>query len=176
MLSNALGKLAFMEFGERLQTALELSHSTREALSRALGISVQAVGQVLVGKTKALTAENCARAARFLRVDSYWLATGEGQPRERSELDLTGTERDLVLAFRDIPEETQRELLADVLSLAERSRHHVDKILRERFGVTGYVSADKAAQHLPSPPPMNESGKQAEKLELPRHIGKLRPQ
>ncbi len=35
--------------------------------------------QMLTGSSKALTAENTAKAARFLRVDWYWLATGEGE-------------------------------------------------------------------------------------------------
>ncbi|WKB52995.1 helix-turn-helix domain-containing protein [Eleftheria terrae] len=69
------------------------------------------------------------------------------------EVRLTSTERDLILAFRDIPEATQREVLQAVMAQAEQSRQHVDKILRERFGVTGYVSPDKAAAHLPGPPP-----------------------
>ena len=41
----------------------------------------EAVGDVLLGKTKALTSENNARAARFLGVSPDWLATGEGSMR-----------------------------------------------------------------------------------------------
>jgi hypothetical protein len=36
---------------------------------------------VIAGKTKALTAENSALAARFLGVDMFWLATGIGNPQ-----------------------------------------------------------------------------------------------
>jgi len=73
-------------YGERLEHALRLSKRDRMALSQVLGISVQAIGQVLAGKTKALTAENSARAARFLGVDQFWLATGEGRPDSHKEL------------------------------------------------------------------------------------------
>lgn len=67
-------------YGERLEHALQLSKRDRTALGKELGISIQAIGQVIAGKTKALTAENSARAARFLDVDHFWLATGEGAP------------------------------------------------------------------------------------------------
>lgn len=67
-------------YGERLEHALQISRKDRVALGKELGISIQAIGQVIAGKTKALTAENSARAARFLDVDQIWLATGEGVP------------------------------------------------------------------------------------------------
>ena len=65
-------------YGQRLEQALTTSGKDRQELADDLGISVQAVSQVLLGKTKALTAENSSRAAKFLGVDSFWLATGSG--------------------------------------------------------------------------------------------------
>jgi transcriptional regulator with XRE-family HTH domain len=75
--------LAFMDtYAQRLTHAMELARVTdRAKLADALGISVQAVGQALAGQTRALSAENSAKAARFLKVDHHWLATGEGEPR-----------------------------------------------------------------------------------------------
>ncbi|WP_296228565.1 hypothetical protein [Ralstonia sp. UBA689] len=67
-------------YGDRLQHALTIAKRTRQELAAALHISEQAIGQVLLGNTKALVAENSARAARFLGVDHFWLATGEGEP------------------------------------------------------------------------------------------------
>lgn len=67
-------------FGGRLEMALERSRKERHELADAIGVSVQAIGQAISGRTKAMTAENTAKAARFLCVDWYWLATGEGQP------------------------------------------------------------------------------------------------
>lgn len=67
-------------YGERLDHALLLARKSRSSLGRELKISPQAIGQVILGKTRALTAENSARAARFLGVDHLWLATGEGRP------------------------------------------------------------------------------------------------
>ena len=74
-----------MTYGKRLARAMELARLTdkdaRAKLAKALGITVQAVGQTLTGSTKAFSAETSAKAARFLKVDHYWLATGEGEPR-----------------------------------------------------------------------------------------------
>lgn len=84
MLSETTCKLAFMNYGERLQLALELARKDRNALGKELGISVQAIGQAIRGGrtgTQMFNAENSAKAARFLSVDHYWLATGEGEPR-----------------------------------------------------------------------------------------------
>lgn len=72
-------------YGERLQTALDHARKTAAELARHLvrpdgqrGVSNSGVHQVLRGETKAHTAENCVRAARFLDVDPFWLATGQG--------------------------------------------------------------------------------------------------
>lgn len=77
--------LAYVTYRERLSKAMELARLTgpdaRAKLAKAVGCSVQAVGQVLTGSTNAFTAERSAKAARFLKVDHYWLATGEGEPR-----------------------------------------------------------------------------------------------
>lgn len=86
-----------MGYKERLAHAIELAKSDRQALAVGLGISAQAVGQALGGATKALTAENNAKAARVLGVDAYWLATGEGEPRpalmkERAALSPSAVE------------------------------------------------------------------------------------
>lgn len=67
-----------MSYGQRLQAALDHSGKGRKALAEAIGRSVQAVGDVINGKSKAFTAENNAKAAEFLKVNSFWLATGDG--------------------------------------------------------------------------------------------------
>lgn len=67
-----------MSYGQRLKTALDHSGKGRKELAEAIGRSVQAVGDVINGKSKAFTAENNAKAAEFLKVNSFWLATGEG--------------------------------------------------------------------------------------------------
>ena len=73
-----------MSYGDRLDQAIRLARSSRAAVATATGVSVQAIGQVIRGETVALTAENSARAAKELRVDHHWLATGEGSPTPKA--------------------------------------------------------------------------------------------
>ena len=78
-------------YAERLKVAMELAgYKGRDARSRLSArlkevqectLSVQAIGQVLNSPTRAFSAEVSARVARLLRVDHFWLATGEGEPR-----------------------------------------------------------------------------------------------
>lgn len=63
-------------YGQRLAEALKESKKSRKNLADALGISVQAVGDAIRGKTAAFTAENNSKAAVFLGIDSDQLATG----------------------------------------------------------------------------------------------------
>jgi transcriptional regulator with XRE-family HTH domain len=85
------GKYTPTAYGQRLKRALvlagyglgedELREGAAAKLAKALKVSTAAVGMVLSGQTKQFTPENSARAARFLKVDHFWLATGEGEPR-----------------------------------------------------------------------------------------------
>lgn len=90
------------DFGTRLERALELAGESQRSLAAELGISVQAVGQVVNGRTKAMTAENTAKAARFLQVSPLWLATGEGHPRAASEVRVSDQESQLLADLRSI--------------------------------------------------------------------------
>lgn len=82
----ARGTLAAVtSFGDRLNLALTLARKTRRDLAVHLQISEQAVGQVINGQTTMLTAENAARAARFLECSTYWLCTGEDGPHQVAE-------------------------------------------------------------------------------------------
>ena len=73
-----------VEFIDRLKEALKLSGKTLEELRKHLGISYQASKKFEAGTSKSMTAENCAKTARYLEVDWYWLATGEGAARPDS--------------------------------------------------------------------------------------------
>ena len=66
-------------YGYRLQLAMDMAKASRKDLAGALGVSVQAVGDVIRGKSSAFTAENNAKAAQYLGVNPNWLATGHGQ-------------------------------------------------------------------------------------------------
>lgn len=68
-----------VDYWERLSAALAHAQSSLKQLQENLGVSYQAMKKLEDGKTKSLSAQNSARAAQFLQVDSHWLATGEGK-------------------------------------------------------------------------------------------------
>lgn len=74
-----------VDFSERLNTALTHAGTTAKDLQDYLGISYQAMKKLETGLSKSFTAENCARAARYLRVNFFWLATGEGAMLDAAE-------------------------------------------------------------------------------------------
>ena len=90
-------------YGSRLAEALLMAGKERQDLADAISVSVQAIGQVIMGKTKALTAENSERAARFLGVNPYWLATGEesSSPVAGSEWPFTAITQEQWNALTD---------------------------------------------------------------------------
>jgi transcriptional regulator with XRE-family HTH domain len=72
---------------------------------------------------------------------------------QQTSLELKPHELDLIVAFRGIPDEEQHELLHDVMARAESIGQVVRRELK-RLGhdVTGYVTASRAAEHLPKAP------------------------
>jgi transcriptional regulator with XRE-family HTH domain len=80
MLSPIESTLSWMSYADRFKEGLARPGKTRKGASDAMGISVQAVGQIANGQTKAATAENNAAAAIYFGCDPSWLATGKGSP------------------------------------------------------------------------------------------------
>jgi len=97
-------------YGARLAEALRIAQKDRQELADGIGVSVQAIGQVIAGKTKALTAENSALAAKFLGVDMFWLATGMGKPKIVTKPSSQWPFSISVESFLAIPEEEQNRI------------------------------------------------------------------
>lgn len=73
-------------------------------MAAAMGISKQAVGQIVAGKTKSATAANNARAAAYFGCDPDWLATGRGAPGwSETPIPQTGVAQSLSHARPIIP-------------------------------------------------------------------------
>lgn len=107
-------------YGERLEEALRLAGCERKALCGAVGITLQALGQVISGKTKALTAENSARAAKFLQVDHFWLATGEGMARPSKRVEVPPVPGLSVEDWQMLPDPDQKEVVTLLQGKVER--------------------------------------------------------
>lgn len=93
---------AMSDFGERLQLAIEHAKTDRKTLAKAIGITVQAVGQAInFGK---FSAHNTAKAARFCGVNWYWLATGEESMSLTEGVYLTDDDRQVLRRVLDAAE------------------------------------------------------------------------
>lgn len=67
-------------YRDRLAKAMAEAKIGVAELAKELGVSYQAVRKVLTGGTKSMNAKNNTKAARFLKVDADWLATGTPPP------------------------------------------------------------------------------------------------
>lgn len=106
-----------MTYGSRLQEALKNAQKTRKHLALELDCSVQILGMVITGAGKIerkLSADNHAKAARFLRVNSYWLATGQGSMSEKEQSTTSFLSRDaieLATMLDEVLDQKQRRVL-----------------------------------------------------------------
>jgi transcriptional regulator with XRE-family HTH domain len=136
-------------FADRLTLALSAAVMTPVKLAESLGVTVQAVSQVLSGSTKAMTAANCARAARILSVDAYWLATGDGEMRPagvvQDTMALSEEERDFIIAMRVLDPRDRLELVAQLMAKAASQVAHLEALL----GRQSERSGPALAQVLP---------------------------
>lgn len=69
-----------------------------------------------------------------------------------SHMQVSDLERDVVAALRALPDEVQLQFAREVMARAEREMAHVEKMMRERYGVTEFASDAKVAKHLPPAP------------------------
>jgi transcriptional regulator with XRE-family HTH domain len=102
-----------VRYGERLRTARKAAKLSQEQLAAKTG---HACSQANISKLEsgvATGSEFTAQLARALRVDAYWLATGEGDPALPGTLPvvLRPLEADLLYLFRGLTTGQQREYL-----------------------------------------------------------------
>lgn len=106
-----------VDYRDRLAWAMQQAEMTAASLARGLGVSRQAIGKILDGSSTALTAYNNAVAARILRVNGDWLATGEGTPAPYPEAQAL----DVARRF-DALGATSKKLLLQRLAEIERGK------------------------------------------------------
>jgi transcriptional regulator with XRE-family HTH domain len=112
-------------YGRRLLDALTAAGKTRRQLANALGITEQAVGNIVNGGAKTFfMANNSAEAAAFLGVDHYWLATGKGEREPRgSDWPFPNVSLDEVRALGDSERLQLEGAMRMVLSILWQARH-----------------------------------------------------
>lgn len=118
-----------VRYGERLRTARKAAKLSQGQLATRTG---NACSQANISKLEsgaATGSEFTAHLARALRVDAYWLATGEGDPRMKAGLPavLTPEEEDLLYLFRGLTDTQQRDLLRQM----DQQKNVNEAILKE---------------------------------------------
>lgn len=68
-----------MTLADRIKAGMAHSGISQAELARACGVKPPSVSGWLNGKSKFLRGENLLKAARALKVDQDWLATGKGR-------------------------------------------------------------------------------------------------
>lgn len=149
-----------MSYGKRLNQAIKHAKTTRQKLAKAIGMSVQAVGLVINGKSNAFTAYNNTKAAQFLGVSSDWLATGEDVTPNPLVLFSQEAQR-IAHWFDKLPDDpairaaAENRLMTVVIVALECAKQGVP---------LGLVQIGAAAPHAapkPSPSPSGKRGKQS---------------
>lgn len=111
---------------------MQAAQMTPKTLGEAVGISVQAISQVMSGRSGALAASNCVRAARTLGVDAFWLATGEGamQPTKKPQtVSLSSQETELAIAMRVLSDYDRDAFAAQIRAKARVELDRLREIL-----------------------------------------------
>lgn len=69
---------AHIDYGQRLEYAMRTRGVSTQQLAHYLGLSYQAVRQIVSGQSNAFSAGNHVRTCSYLGISSEWLALGEG--------------------------------------------------------------------------------------------------
>lgn len=130
MLASLESTLSCVTYADRFSEGLARPGKTRKGVADAMGVSVQAVGQIVNGQTKAATAENNAAAAAYFACDPTWLATGKGSPRWGELGPVTRVTQESVAEAQTVAATINR--MGELLAKANPStRDAVTKLLLE---------------------------------------------
>jgi len=113
----------FASFGPRLQYWRKLrGYKKQGALAEKLGIKQGSLSELESGESKAPSAEVLLKLSDLLGLRPRYLLFGEGAPESQYFQELNGLEAQLVMIFRQLPNDTLRDaLLIDANDMLNRS-------------------------------------------------------
>lgn len=105
----------FDSFGSRLDWWIRYRGMTQKELAAAVGIGQPALNELIKGRSTEPRAGAFIKICRVLGLRPDYLLWGEGAPEATSFAQLTGLEAQLVMLFRGLASDAQRDaLLIDV--------------------------------------------------------------
>lgn len=111
MAASRRRQTAGMDYSDRLQAAMTHAKKSRQDLKREVGVSLQAIGQVINRQSKGFGIENNSKVARCLGVSSDWLATGDGNMIPAAAFGETLTAQSMSYMPVTVPYLTREELM-----------------------------------------------------------------
>jgi len=133
----------FSTFGARLRFWRERRGYARQGdLATAIGISQSTLSELEKGHSGEPSASVLLKAADLLGLRPKYLLTGEGAPEAQYFQELNGLEAQLVMIFRQLPNDAMRDaLLIDANNMLGRSQQ-------------GASTAANPFGHVAPPPPL----------------------
>lgn len=127
-------------YDERFAALLRERGITAGDMAGCMKLSYQAVKKIVDGKSKMMAADNNARAAAILGVDSDWLATGEGS-RERSKAPYSASALRVAAIYDQV---------------SPKDRRHIDAVADAAASPDDppEVATDSGERLLPEPMPV----------------------
>lgn len=157
IIDEKLPILLGMDYKRRLAAAMKRADVSGAELARAIGATSQSVSLALSGKSQSMNAESTARAARFLKVDAHWLATGEGQMEGPPEPSGLTPEALLIAKWFDRLTDPRDRAYAETLVMAAILRVLQKNDLQPSAGQGPGVSPGIPPAQAPAPAPADQT-------------------
>lgn len=121
-----------VEFRERLSAAMAYAKVDKVTLASRLKLTRVAIDKALDGRSKSMTAENCAKAALMLKVNHFWLATGLGSMESTQEYPAPEPRAAEIVSdtLRPYGWPMQTIKLHEYMRLSERQQGHIEGQIR----------------------------------------------
>ncbi|MEJ5148983.1 helix-turn-helix domain-containing protein [Comamonas sp. MYb396] len=138
----------FDSFGDRLDWWLKHRGKTQKELAVAVGIGQPALNELIKGRSAEPRAGAFIKICRELGLRPEYLLWGEGAPEATSFAQLSGLEAQLVMLFRGLASDAQR----DALLIDMNDAHNNSKTVKKATAADPF-NAVKPSAHPPSKVP-----------------------
>lgn len=138
----------FHSFGDRLDWWLKLRGKTQKELASAVGIGQPALNELIKGRSAEPRAGAFIKICRELGLRPEYLLWGEGAPEATSFAQLSGLEAQLVMLFRGLASDAQRDAL--LIDMNDAYNNSLSKASKKATVADPYIGA-KPSTSAPQP-------------------------
>lgn len=124
-------------YGERLKWAIKNANFTQTKLALEAGIQPQTVQYLCDKKNNAQGSRHNSKFAEILKINAYWLETGEGERLVNENREADDDLLQILGINRDNLDLDQIEIIRSVMSVKKEDRPDLKKIVKK------YVNPDR---------------------------------